>query len=151
MANDIKRLLLIVDGEDDCSPFSPKPKQEEQEGQEKREEDKDEGLTQSQIALKNIFEERTDSATIRRVCPKKLVVDEAPVMKSTPLRSRTFEVSSDVKDEQLKQQVEAAKQTIVQAKANASFGGLNTSFGKLVWKDLKRFISYSGYLQFQHF
>jgi hypothetical protein len=127
LANDIKRLLLIVDGKADCSPFAQKFKSPQ-----KLEKTENGQLSQRQLALKNILSSRLNAAPIQRVCPKKLIVDEAPVAKFTPSRSRSSTASNDLQDQQLKQQVEAAKQTIVQAKANAvqfNPGSANSSIG----------------------
>lgn len=128
LSSEIQRLLLIVEGKSDFSPFSSKTiaqrlKQKPQQNQ----------LTQRQTALNAFLSSRPNvPVQIRRVCPKKLVIDEKPEAVKTPLRNRTNESN----DQRLQKQITAAREQIahtknVTASPNVSFtSAANLSFGK---------------------
>lgn len=113
LTGDIQRLLLIVDGKVDFSPFNPKFKAQQEKpigGQ----------LTKRQTVLRDLMNVRsTGTVFIQRVCPKKLIVDDTPLTKSIPTRSRLSASNNELKDQRLRQQVAATKQALLQAKTTS--------------------------------
>lgn len=110
LSNDIKRLMLIVD---ETTPSSPVAEKEPQTPEEI------EPIDEEQIALNEFldFHAENNPVQIQRVCSKKLIMDETPSPKGTPLRNRMQAVNNEMREQHLLKQVEAAKQMVIQAKS----------------------------------
>lgn len=106
LTTEIQRLLLIVDGEGECSPLACNKFRESKYALGE--------LTQRQENLSHFLESRTGKPVqVQHVCPRSLVVD-GTLMKNQSIRKAR---KSELNDQRIERQIAAAKQTIKEGRA----------------------------------